>query len=252
MAARRQVPAPVTASSGGRHTLNSCAPAWLSTALVSTPLKRLVIPVTPFQQNCSLVWSSGTHAGVVIDPGGDLDTIVANIDRHGVTIEKILLTHAHLDHAGGARLLADHYAVPIEGPQREDLFWLEAMPEQSARFGFPNTTAFVPDRWLEHGDTVTFADQQLSVLHCPGHTPGHVVFYHASGLAFVGDVLFMGSVGRSDFPRGNHDELIDSIRTRLWPLGDDVRFVPGHGPESTFGRERQTNPFVADQLFSDG
>ncbi len=215
-------------------------------------LQRLVIPVTPFQQNCSIVWNADDRRGAMIDPGGDVDTLLAAVQEHDLVIEKILLTHAHLDHAGGARPIADRLGIPIEGPQREDAFWLEAMPGQCQMFGFPPVEAFAPDRWLEHGDTVSFAGISLEVLHCPGHTPGHVVFYHASGLAFVGDVLFMGSVGRSDFPRGDHGELVRSIRERLFPLGDAVRFVPGHGPESTFGAERRSNPFVADHLFASG
>ncbi len=187
--------------------------------------------------------------GVVVDPGGDLDRLIATIKTHGIKIEKILLTHAHLDHAAGARLLADELDVAIEGPHEDDQFWLDAMPEQSARYGFPEAPAFVPDRWLNDGDKVTFSDQEMTVLHCPGHTPGHVVFHHKDDLAFVGDVLFMGSIGRTDFPRGNHEQLISSIRSQLWPLGDDTVFVPGHGPESTFGNERKMNPFVADFLF---
>ena len=161
-------------------------------------------------------------------------------------IEKILLTHAHLDHAGGAKVLATELSIPIEGPHFEDKFWLEAMPEQSSRFGFPLTNTFMPDKWLEDGDKITFSDQTLEVLHCPGHTPGHVVFFHESLVAFVGDVLFMGSIGRTDFPRGNHEQLIRSIVEKLWPLGDDVTFIPGHGPESTFGAERKFNPYVSD------
>ncbi len=214
-------------------------------------IQRRIVPVTPFQQNCSLVWSVAERRGVVIDPGGDLDHLRAALRQEAITVEKVLLTHAHLDHAGGARVLADELGVPIEGPHREDAFWLEAMPEQSRMFGFPETVAFTPDRWLEHGDKVTFGGESLAVLHCPGHTPGHVVFHHADGIAFVGDVLFAGSIGRSDFPRGDHGQLIDSIRSRLWPLGDETVFVPGHGPESTFGQERRLNPFVADHLFDD-
>ncbi|MGE0484670.1 MAG: MBL fold metallo-hydrolase [Gammaproteobacteria bacterium] len=212
-------------------------------------MDRLVIPVTPFEQNCSLVWCRTTRRAAVIDPGGNLERIRDAIERTDVTVERVLLTHAHLDHAAGARMLADELGVTIDGPQAEDAFWLDAMPEQSRRYGFPAVTAFHPDRWLEHGDSVTFGEQRFEVLHCPGHTPGHVVFYHADGVAFVGDVLFHGSVGRSDFPRGDHDQLVASIRSRLWPLGDEVVFVPGHGPESTFGQERRMNPFVADFLF---
>ena len=209
-------------------------------------IERRTIPVTPFQQNCSLVWCTETLAAVVIDPGGDLDRILALIESGGLTVEKILLTHAHLDHAAGAATLAGQFDVPLMGPGSDDEFWLDSMPEQAQMFGFPSTEVFKPDRWLEHGDVVEWGAEWFEVLHCPGHTPGHVVFYHASGVAFVGDVLFRGSVGRTDFPRGNHAQLIQSIRSRLWPLGDETVFVPGHGPESTFGLERKTNPFVLD------
>lgn len=215
----------------------------------TTAIGRRIIPVTPFQQNCSLVWCRSTRRAVVIDPGGDLPRVLAAIAELGVSVEKVLLTHAHLDHAAGARRLADELSIPIEGPHRADEFWLDALPQQSERFGFPRSAAFKPDRWLVDGDQVQWGEQSMDVLHCPGHTPGHVVFHHVDGVAFVGDVLFHGSVGRSDLPRGNHAELIDSIRRRLWPLGDAVVFVPGHGPESSFGHERRTNPFVADALF---
>jgi glyoxylase-like metal-dependent hydrolase (beta-lactamase superfamily II) len=162
-------------------------------------------------------------------------------------IEKILLTHGHIDHAAGAAELAARSSAPIEGPQREDAFWIDQLPEQSRMFGFPLSAAFTPDRWLEDGDTVSFGKVVLEVLHTPGHTPGHVCFFHRpSRLAIVGDVLFAGSIGRTDFPRGNHAALIRSIRQGLWPVGDDVEFIPGHGPMSTFGEERQSNPFVAD------
>jgi glyoxylase-like metal-dependent hydrolase (beta-lactamase superfamily II) len=210
-----------------------------------------IVPVTPFQQNCSLLWPETATDGAVVDPGGDLDDILAAARREGVRIEKILLTHAHIDHAGMTADLAERLGVPIEGPHRGDKFWIDAMPKQSAMFGFPPMRSFTPDRWLEHGDTVTVGGETLDVLHCPGHTPGHVVFHHpASKLAVVGDVIFRGSVGRSDFPGGDHDALVASIRERLFPLGDDVRFIPGHGEMSTFGWERKTNPFVADTLFA--
>jgi len=207
----------------------------------------LITPVTMFQQNCSLLWCRETLKGAIVDPGGDTGRVLAQAQKAGVTIEKLLITHAHIDHAGATAQLAREQGVPIEGPQREDQFWIDRLPEQGARYGFPPAEAFVPNRWLEHGDTVTVGNLSLNVVHCPGHTPGHVVFFESqSQIAFVGDVLFQGSVGRTDFPRGDHATLIRSITERLWPLGDDVTFVPGHGPTSTFGQERKTNPYVAD------
>jgi len=206
-----------------------------------------VIPVTPFEQNATLLWCDATRRAAVVDPGGDLDRIEAAIAREGLTLEKILVTHGHIDHAGGVADLAERTGVPIEGPQEEDAFWIEQMPSQAQMFGFPRCRAFVPQRWLHQGDRVRVGEVELEVLHCPGHTPGHVVFFEPqSKLAVVGDVLFAGSIGRTDFPRGDYDTLIDSIRSRLWPLGEDVRFIPGHGPMSTFGEERRNNPFVAD------
>ena len=205
-----------------------------------------IIPVTPFAQNCTLLWCSATRRGAVVDPGGDLPRIHEAAAERGVTIERILVTHGHIDHAGGVALLADELGVPVEGPQREDAFWIEGMPQQSRMFGFPDVRSFVPDRWLEHGDQVHVGDETLEVLHCPGHTPGHLVYFSPSArLALVGDVLFKGSVGRTDFPRGDFDTLLVSIRERLWPLGDDVAFIPGHGPMSSFGAERESNPFCA-------
>ena len=206
-----------------------------------------IIPVTAFQQNCSLVWDEQTLQGALIDPGGDEEKLLAAAQQAGVTLTRLLLTHGHLDHVGAARTLADRLGIPVEGPQEEDRFWLEMLPDQASMFGFPETRAFLPDRWLNDGDSVQVGTLSLEVIHCPGHTPGHVVFHHApSQTAFVGDVLFKGSIGRTDFPRGDHDALIRSIRKRLFPLGDAVTFVPGHGPISTFGRERLNNPFVAD------
>ena len=205
-----------------------------------------IIPVTPFAQNCSLLWCAATRRAAVVDPGGDVPKILAAVASHGVVVERILVTHGHIDHAGAVAALADELNVPVEGPQREDAFWIEGMPQQSKMFGFPDVRSFVPDRWLEHGDRVSVGDEILEVVHCPGHTPGHVVFFSAEArLALVGDVLFKGSIGRTDFPRGDFDTLIASIRGRLWPLGDDVEFIPGHGPMSTFGMERATNPFCA-------
>lgn len=206
-----------------------------------------IIPVTPFQQNCSLIWDEQNMRGALVDPGGDAERLMQVVKQQGVTLERLLLTHGHIDHVGAAAEIAARLGIPIEGPQREDEFWLQQLPEQAAMFGFPAVAVFTPQRWLNDGDSVRVGELTLDVIHCPGHTPGHVVFHHApSQLAFVGDVLFKGSVGRSDFPRGNHDQLITSIRQRLFPLGDAVTFVPGHGPLSTIGQERFSNPFVAD------
>lgn len=210
-------------------------------------MKYAIVPVTPFEQNCSLLLCEDTGKLAIVDPGGDLERILSAIGQLDASPEKILLTHGHIDHAGVVAELAERLQLPIEGPHREDKFWIDMLPQQSQMFGFAPARAFEPNRWLEHGDTVTVGNTTLQVLHCPGHTPGHVVFFEpASRLAIVGDVLFAGSIGRTDFPRGNHDQLVDSIQSRLFPLGDDVSFIPGHGPMSTLGHERQTNPFVAD------
>lgn len=209
-----------------------------------------VVPVTPFEQNCSVLWCERTLHAAVVDPGGDLDRIAAVLERNGLTLEKILITHGHLDHAAGTAALARRYNVPIEGPQEGDEFWISQLGTQSKQFGFSEGEPFTPTRWLHQGDTVTVGDISLSVRHCPGHTPGHVVFVHETGrFAIVGDVLFAGSIGRTDFPRGDHASLLRSIRENLFPLGDDITFLPGHGPTSTFGEERRSNPFVADRLF---
>jgi glyoxylase-like metal-dependent hydrolase (beta-lactamase superfamily II) len=213
-------------------------------------MKLEVVPVTAFQQNCSVIWCEKTRRAAIVDPGGDLDRVLQVIETHDLTLEKILITHAHLDHAGATAELARRYSLPIEGPHPGDQFWIEQMPAQAKMFGFPPSEAFVPTRWLQQGDRVTVGELELEVRHCPGHTPGHVVFFHApSRFAIVGDVLFAGSIGRTDFPRGNHADLIRSIRENLFPLGDEVTFLPGHGPTSTFGAERRSNPFVADALF---
>lgn len=210
-------------------------------------LEFAILPVTAFAQNCTLIWSSLNKRGAVVDPGGDIDRIEAELNRRGIILEKILITHGHIDHAGAAAALANRHHVPIEGPHKEDAFWIQGMPMQSKQFGFPHADAFEPDRWLQDGDTVTVGGETLEVIHTPGHTPGHVCFHHEpSRLALVGDVLFQQSIGRTDFPKGNHQDLIRSIREKLFPLGDDVRFIPGHGPMSTFGDERMDNPFVAD------
>lgn len=210
-------------------------------------LKLSIVPVTPYQQNCSLLVCEASGRAAAFDPGGDLERIDEALSATGAQLEKVFLTHGHLDHCGLSRQFADRHGVPLEGPHEEDRFWIDQLPSQGQRSGFPPLAAFEPDRWLHDGDTVSFGEQQLSVLHCPGHTPGHVVFFHeAARLAIVGDVLFAGSIGRTDFPRGDHAALLHAIRSKLWPLGDDVQFVPGHGPMSRFGRERATNPFVGD------
>ncbi len=215
-------------------------------------MQAAIIPVTPFVQNCSLLWCTETMRGAVVDPGGEIDRIVAAAESQEVAIERILVTHGHADHCGGVAALRDRLAVPVEGPHEADGFWIDQLPEQSLRFGLEPARSFEPDRWLEEGDEVTFGEVSMKVIHCPGHTPGHIVFFAAAErLAVVGDVLFAGSIGRTDFPRGNHADLIRSIREKLWPLGNDITFIPGHGPASTFGRERQSNPFVGDFVTGD-
>lgn len=205
-----------------------------------------IIPVTPFQQNCTLIWDEETKEGVLVDPGGDADRIRAAIEQTGASVQRILLTHGHLDHAGAAAELAEALDVPIEGPQRADEFLLAGLPEQGARYGM-DCRPVTPDRWLEEGDTVEIAGETFAVLHCPGHTPGHIVFVStALGIALVGDVLFQGSVGRTDFPYGDPAALISAIRTKLFPLGDEIQFICGHGPGSTFGAERRSNPYAGD------
>jgi glyoxylase-like metal-dependent hydrolase (beta-lactamase superfamily II) len=208
-------------------------------------MKAVIIPVTPYQQNCSLIWCERTKRAALIDAGGDIPKLLAEVKKRGLTLERLLVTHGHLDHAGGVAELSEMLNIPVEGPQEEDKFWLDGMAQQARMFGFPPTRGFTPDRWLHEGDTVKVGDEELEVLHCPGHTPGHIVFFHRAGrLAFVGDVLFQGSIGRTDFPRGDYDALISSIQNKLFPLGDDITFVPGHGPTSTFGEERRNNPYV--------
>ena len=210
-------------------------------------LRYLIIPVTPFQQNCSLVWCDQTLDAAVIDPGGDLDRVLGEVQRLGLSLKQIWLTHAHIDHAGGAGELAERLQLPIIGPHTGDQFWIDGLAQQSQMFGFARAKPFTPTRWLQDGDTVTVGNSTLAVRHCPGHTPGHVVFYSSEAQrAFVGDVLFAGSIGRTDFPQGDHATLINSIKTRLWPMGNDTVFIPGHGPESTIGQERRSNPYVAD------
>jgi glyoxylase-like metal-dependent hydrolase (beta-lactamase superfamily II) len=214
---------------------------------LSAELELEVVPVTPFQQNCSLLRCTRTGRGAVVDPGGEPQRILAAVEARGVVLEKILLTHGHIDHAGATAELAERLELPIEGPQREERFWIERLEEQGRQFGISPSRPFEPDRWLERGDRVSVGQLELEVEHCPGHTPGHVVFFNRPArFAWVGDVLFRGSIGRTDFPGGDYETLIRSIREHLLPLGDDVRFLPGHGPMSTFGTERRTNPFLLD------
>ncbi len=224
--------------SGGMSEANSPQP--------QPPMRAAIIPVTAFQQNCSLIWCTRTMRGAFVDPGGDLAKLREALAKTGVTLEKILVTHGHLDHCGMAGELAKEAGVPIEGPHEDDRFWIAQLGDDSRKWQMEGHV-FEPDRWLVDGDQVTVGELVLDVIHCPGHTPGHVVFHHpASHLAIVGDVLFQGSIGRTDFPRGNHADLIASITQKLWPLGEETTFIPGHGPVSTFGQERASNPFVAD------
>ena len=222
----------------------------MTDAKPTPPMKAAILPVTPLQQNCSLIWCTATNRGALIDPGGDLPKLRSAIAKSGVELEKILITHGHIDHCGQAGQFAEELGLPIEGPHEADRFWISRLDDDGARFGIDGSV-FEPDRWLADGDTVTVGDLTLDVFHCPGHTPGHVVFVHRpSKFAVVGDVLFAGSIGRTDFPLGNHQQLIDSITQKLWPLGEDITFIPGHGPTSTFGRERKTNQFVGDAMLA--
>jgi len=209
-------------------------------------MKVALVPVTSYQQNCSLILCEETQQVAAVDPGGDLEQLEVQIAAMGGKLAVVLLTHGHMDHCSQARVFADRHGVQVIGPQKEDKFWIDMLPETCARVGFPPAEAFVPDRWLEDGDTVSFGKISLQVLHTPGHTPGHVVFYHeGQKLAFVGDVIFQGSIGRTDFPRGDFETLINSINNKLFPLGDEVTFVPGHGPLSTIGEEKRSNPFMS-------
>ena len=210
----------------------------------------VVIPVTPFAQNCSLIWDPATMEGALVDPGGDVEKIQQAVASHGVSIKKIILTHGHLDHVGGTLAVAKHYDAPIVGPHTGDKFWLDALMQQSQMFGFPPSAPFNPDQWLNEGDTISVGNLTLEVLHCPGHTPGHVALVErTSNQVIVGDILFAGSIGRTDFPQGNHAQLLEAIRTKLFTLPDEMKVYPGHGPTTTIGKERTTNPFVADSKY---
>ena len=214
-------------------------------------IRALIAPVTPLQQNCTIVWCAKTKKAAIIDPGGEVERLLGALKTHDLTLEKIWITHGHMDHAGGTAALKAATGAPIEGPHKDDAFWIERIAESGLRYGMPDARPFTPDRWLENGDRVTLGETEWEVYHCPGHTPGHVIFFNREArFAQVGDVLFAGSIGRTDFPRGNFQDLIASITTRLWPLGDDVTFVPGHEQLSTFGQERRTNPFVSDDALA--
>lgn len=216
-----------------------------------SPIGVFVTPVTPLQQNCTTVWCTRTLKAAVIDPGASVEAIIAEVARRGLTLDQIWITHGHLDHAGGAAEMQEKAGVDIIGPHLEDQFWIDGIPAQGQAYGMPEARSFVPTRWLDEGDTVTLGDTTWEVRHCPGHTPGHVIFFNREArFAQVGDVLFQGSVGRTDFPKSDPAALIRSVVEKLWPLGDDVTFVSGHGPHSTFGAERRSNPFVSDRALT--
>jgi glyoxylase-like metal-dependent hydrolase (beta-lactamase superfamily II) len=225
-----------------------CHIAGMTAPAEQPPMRAAMIPVTPLEQNCTLLWCTRTMRGALVDPGGDLPRLKKAVADHGVTLEKILVTHGHVDHCGQAGVLAAELGLPIEGPHQDDRYWIARLEEDGRRWGLP-AAVFEPDRWLVDGDRVTIGELVLDVLHCPGHTPGHVVFHHPpSKLAIVGDVLFQGSIGRTDFPLGNHADLIAAITGKLWPLGGETIFVPGHGQPSSFAHERAHNPFVGDAV----
>ncbi|MBO9602668.1 MAG: MBL fold metallo-hydrolase [Novosphingobium sp.] len=212
-------------------------------------MRAAIVPVTPLQQNCSLIWCTRTMRGALVDPGGDLDRLKDAVRRAGVTLEKLLVTHGHVDHCGEAGVLAKELGLPVEGPHEADRFWIARLDDDARKWGLRGEV-FEPTRWLVDGDTVTVGEVELDVIHCPGHTPGHVIFYNRpTQFAIVGDVLFRGSIGRTDFPMGNHQDLLDSITRKLWPLGD-VTFIPGHGPVSSFAQERIDNPYVGDEAIA--
>ncbi|MGZ8363226.1 MAG: MBL fold metallo-hydrolase [Caulobacteraceae bacterium] len=217
----------------------------------SPPIGAAIHPVTPLQQNCTIVWCTKTMKAAVIDPGGEVDDLLAIVKAKGLTLDRIWVTHGHADHAGGVAEMAERTGVMIEGPHPADQYWIDLIEPTAARYGLHGARAFTPDRWLGDGDRLQVGEAEFEVYHCPGHTPGHVViFQREAKFAQVGDVLFQGAIGRWDFPHGNLEDLVNAIRTKLWPLGDDVRFVPGHGPMSTFGEERRTNPYVSDRALA--
>ena len=215
------------------------------------PIGVLIVPVTPFQQNCTLVWCAKTRKAAIIDPGGEVEGLLKLVESRGLTLEKIWVTHGHTDHCGGAAELRDRTGLTIEGPHPDDAFWIDGIEATAPNWNMQGARSFTPDRWLQEGDVVELGETRFEVIHCPGHTPGHVILFHREArFAQVGDVLFRGSIGRTDLPRGDHQQLLDSIVQKLWPLGDDVRFVPGHGSMSSFGEERRSNPFVGDDALN--
>ncbi|MEM6484433.1 MAG: MBL fold metallo-hydrolase [Pseudomonadota bacterium] len=216
-------------------------------------MKATIVTVTPYQQNCSIIKCEQSGKGAIVDPGGDTDKILKAVDQMQVDVEKILLTHGHVDHSAAADPLRRQLEVPIEGPHEADRFWLDKLPEWTKMSGFPPADPFEPDRWLVAGDTVTVGAESLDVYFCPGHSPGHVIFVHpGQRVAWVGDVIFQGSVGRTDLPMCSHEDLMSSIHDTILPLGDDLTFIPGHGPVSTVAQERKTNPFVLDARYGLG
>ncbi|WP_338518790.1 MBL fold metallo-hydrolase [Alteromonas gracilis] len=209
----------------------------------------VVIPVTPFAQNCSLIWDASTMKGAFVDPGGETEKLIATASKHNVEIEKVILTHGHLDHVGGTVAIAAHYEVPVIGPHVGDKFWLDALMQQSQMFGFPPAQPFTPQTWLNGNDTITLGSLTLEVLHCPGHTPGHVALVErSSNKVIVGDIIFAGSIGRTDFPQGNHQQLIDSITQKIMVLPGDMTIYPGHGPTTTVAKEKASNPYVSGRF----
>ncbi|MEM9029619.1 MAG: MBL fold metallo-hydrolase [Pseudomonadota bacterium] len=209
-------------------------------------LRAGIVPVTPLQQNCTLVWDEDSKDGVVVDPGGDVDAIISAVTDSGIKVTDILLTHGHFDHAAGADELRERLSVKISGPHEADRFLLDELAQSGASYGIQGARNVTPDRWLDEGDALQFAGRSFDIYHCPGHSPGSLVYVStADKFALVGDVIFQGSIGRTDFPYGDHDALISAIKTKLLPLGDDITFVCGHGPPSTLGEERRTNPFVS-------
>ena len=213
-------------------------------------LKALVQTVTPFEQNASILFCSETNKCAIVDPGGDIHILLELLKNHNLVPERVLLTHGHIDHAGGATEISEILNVEIHGPHIDDKFLLDELQKQGEMFGLQSKNCN-PDKWLNEGDVVMIGNQKLEVYFCPGHTPGHIIFFNKKvNLAIVGDVLFNGSIGRTDLPGGNYNQLIESVKNKLWPLGDDVDFIPGHGPVSTFKIERNSNPFVSDSVLS--